>query len=106
MERKRKLLVRLETLRFLDQRIPPTHPQHPCPSLILTVAALTSQALLESSPIHARLGTHRNDLVRVWLSANEEGRWKEKQRNQSRKKLIFTLPVPVFLSISHCHMYI
>lgn len=31
-----------------------THPQQPCPSLELTVAALTSQAFLEPSPIHAR----------------------------------------------------
>lgn len=47
-----------------------THPQHPHPSLELTVAALASQALLESSPIHARFRAHRDDLVRIWLSTN------------------------------------
>lgn len=46
------------------------HTQHPNPPMELTVAALTSQALLESSPIHARFRAHRDDLVRIWLSTN------------------------------------
>lgn len=43
-----------EPFRFTGQSRLPAQPQHPCPSLELTVAALAGQALLESSPIHAR----------------------------------------------------
>lgn len=64
----KRVSPKYEALGFSDQSRAHPHPHaSPCPEL--TVAALASQALLESSPIHARFGTHRDDLVRIWLSA-------------------------------------